>query len=48
MSLQSATADAQSAKTRLTKMQADVTAFPSALAAKEQERVQAQELAQVC
>ena len=46
-SLQSAIADAQSANARVTQLQAEVFAFPSVLGVKEQELVEARELAQV-
>ena len=47
MSLQSASADAQSARAKVNQLQAEVSASSSVLAAKEQERVEAWELAQV-
>ena len=47
MSLQSASAEAHSVGAKVTQLQAEVSAFPPVLAAKEQELVEAQELAQV-
>ena len=47
MSLQSATADAHSARAKVKQLQAEASAFQSALADKEQKRVVAQERAQV-
>ena len=47
MSLQSATADAHSARAKVNQLQAEVSAFPPVLAVKEQELVEARELAQV-